>query len=399
LAVYDELHYQTGNLVFSPHGLWTAMALLYPGTGGGTRERLGQFLDIESVDNAISLGRELKTRTGVPSGYRNLHKEPQSSDLTPSSEVKKSPSKRSAKAIRVVPTGRTSYDFSTRLDVANAMWFQRGYPVKGSYLRAVKEAFETKPEPIDLADREGTASLVNKWVREATNGRVDRVIEPASIDPKMRAILANAVYFKSRWLNTFHEEETKPEPFHVSAESTVLAPMMRQHCVAPLARDGDLLAVELPYVCEDLVMDVLLPDAILATGAPPIATPQRVSRLLSTLKETSIDLRMPRFCVKCRAPLLEPLAKVGLGDLFSSGLPDFSGVSDEPGFAIGDIVQSTLVDVSELGTEAASGSAIYYAGGRSSSTVEVVMDRPFYFVIRDKPTDTFLFFGRILDPP
>jgi serpin B len=52
--------------------------------------------------------------------------------------------------------------------------------------------------------------------------------------------------------------------------------------------------------------------------------------------------------------------------------------------------------VDENGTEAAGGSAVIQVAGIASN--KIVLDRPFLFLIRDRPTGTILFMGQVLDP-
>jgi serpin B len=55
--------------------------------------------------------------------------------------------------------------------------------------------------------------------------------------------------------------------------------------------------------------------------------------------------------------------------------------------------------VDEAGTEAAAATAVIVSlTSASSGLVELVVDRPFIFLIRDVRTGATLFVGRVLDP-
>ena len=57
------------------------------------------------------------------------------------------------------------------------------------------------------------------------------------------------------------------------------------------------------------------------------------------------------------------------------------------------------IDVDKERTEAAAVTAIDMAPGAARPPPLVVrIDRPFIFLIRDRPTDTILFLGRVMDP-
>lgn len=58
-----------------------------------------------------------------------------------------------------------------------------------------------------------------------------------------------------------------------------------------------------------------------------------------------------------------------------------------------------FISVGEEGTEAAAATAVFgSATGGPARVIELRIDRPFVFLIRDDQTGAILFFGRVLDP-
>jgi len=64
------------------------------------------------------------------------------------------------------------------------------------------------------------------------------------------------------------------------------------------------------------------------------------------------------------------------------------------------VVHKAFVSVDEEGTEAAAATAVIVGATAMppSETVEVTIDRPFIFLIRDIETGAILFVGRTLNP-
>jgi serpin B len=64
------------------------------------------------------------------------------------------------------------------------------------------------------------------------------------------------------------------------------------------------------------------------------------------------------------------------------------------------VVHKAFVSVDESGTEAAAATAVVMrlTSVMPEQPVEVAVDRPFIFVIRDIPTGAVLFVGRIVNP-
>jgi len=63
------------------------------------------------------------------------------------------------------------------------------------------------------------------------------------------------------------------------------------------------------------------------------------------------------------------------------------------------VIHKAFVSVDEAGTEAAAATAVVMPTvGPPEEPVDVTIDRPFVFLIRDIETGTILFVGRVVDP-
>ncbi|OGO09734.1 MAG: hypothetical protein A3K46_02605 [Chloroflexi bacterium RBG_13_60_9] len=61
-------------------------------------------------------------------------------------------------------------------------------------------------------------------------------------------------------------------------------------------------------------------------------------------------------------------------------------------------MHKAFVAVDESGTEAAAATAGTMPASLPSSRMEFIADHPFFFLIRDNPTGTILFLGRVMNP-
>jgi serpin B len=85
-------------------------------------------------------------------------------------------------------------------------------------------------------------------------------------------------------------------------------------------------------------------------------------------------------------------------DAFSSGA-DFSGMTGKPDLAIDDVIHKSFVAVDEAGTEAAAATAVIMKlTAAPGLPVEVTLDHPFIFLIRDIQTAAILFVGHVVNP-
>jgi serpin B len=81
------------------------------------------------------------------------------------------------------------------------------------------------------------------------------------------------------------------------------------------------------------------------------------------------------------------------------GPADFSGITTEARLFISDVIHQANMDVDEKGTTAAAATAVVMRGSApGGEPVTLRVDRPFLFALRDVPTGTVLFLGRVTDP-
>ena len=122
-----------------------------------------------------------------------------------------------------------------------------------------------------------------------------------------------------------------------------------------------------------------------------------VREVLSMMKPQKINLRLPKFKLEYETSLVKTLESMGVRSVFS-GAADLSGIARGP-LAVSDVLQKTVVDVDEAGTEAAAVTAIMVK--LTSARVEPVpmmnVNRPFYYMLADPDSGTVLFIGRVMN--
>jgi serpin B len=107
---------------------------------------------------------------------------------------------------------------------------------------------------------------------------------------------------------------------------------------------------------------------------------------------------MPKFEFDSEFSLKNTLADMGMPIAFSEAA-DLSVMTGTRDLCISEVLHKAFVSVDEAGTEAAAATAVIV--GETSvpaEPVEVTIDRPFIFLIRDIETGAVLFVGRVLNP-
>ncbi|MFF5208263.1 serpin family protein [Streptosporangium sp. NPDC000396] len=269
--------------------------------------------------------------------------------------------------------------------LANGLFTQEGLSVEPKFLRTLAAQYGTGVREVDFTGN--ALDVINAWAREQTAGRVKKVFD--RLDPRIKLVIANAVYFKAEWATAFTDPPEKNAAFTRADGTTVRTTLMRQTGSFSYAVRPGWQAVELPYAKSDLVMWVLLPRA---GGSPArLLAPPVMAQVATALKKTPVKIAMPRWDFATNLSLHKPLKKLGLAD------SDYSGIA--PGVSLGEAVHRATISVDEWGTEAAAVTGLAFPkSAMIPPGTEVRADHPFAFAIVHRPTLTPLFIGQVADP-
>ena len=122
-------------------------------------------------------------------------------------------------------------------------------------------------------------------------------------------------------------------------------------------------------------------------------------KILPQFQDTEGTLALPRFKLDYGVTLNDPLKASGMRRAFTDDA-DFSAMADEP-LLVSEVKQKSFVEVNEEGTEAAAVTTVRMRPTgvfRPEKSFEMIVDRPFFFVIDDDSTKSILFMGVIYDP-
>ncbi len=285
------------------------------------------------------------------------------------------------------------------LNLANAIWYQEGVRLKPGFVSDNQNFFAAKLAGVDFAKPE-SAQTINDWADKSTRGKIKEVVR-WPIPPLTRVILANAIYFKGKWDRPFDKRETQPHVFHLSGGGEKQTPTMWQHRDLSYQEGDGYQAVRLPYAGGRLQMYLFLPatNSTLAKLLADFNGEAWRDKILPQFEKHKGTLALPRFKMEYAAVLNDPLKALGMKQAFSENA-DFSAVAAEPLY-VSEVKQNSFVDMNEEGTEAAAVTTVnMIAKGmfRPEKSFEMIVDRPFLFVIGDDSTKSILFMGVIYDP-
>ncbi len=295
-------------------------------------------------------------------------------------------------------TGPDGKEHEVSLRIANASFGQGGYDFSPAYLDALASRFGAGLRLVDYrTDASGARKLINGWVSDQTEKRIPELIAPGLLTSMTRLVLVNAIYLKAPWQNQFQASATRPATFTRADGAQVDVPTMHENEEMPYASGDGWRAVELRYAGGRLAMTLIEPEDLAAFESG--LTGARFDEIVSALETRQVALAMPRFKLETKSDLNKMLEALGMPLAFQAGAADFSGITTEEPLYISHVIHQANIDVDENGTTASAATAVAMdAAGLPSEPVELHLDHPFLFALRDTQTGAILFLGRVADP-
>lgn len=343
------------NIIISPLSVSTALSMLLNGTKENTKSQIFDALQVSNQD--------LEANNQI---YRDLI------DFLPN----------------VDPLVETS--------IANSIWYEQSFQVLAEFLEVNQTYFDAEVQGLDFGN--STAKdIINNWVANATNQKIESILEEINADHVM--FLINAVYFNAPWKKTFKEELTSNWDFNLlNGTSTPVEMMYTTDIKFGYFQNEQVELINLPYGKENYHYTILLPkENFNVNQLVENFTMQQWNEWKAGLsKEHSLELRMPKFELDYEIKLNDALKSLGMQDAFSESMADLSGINNQGQLYVSEVKHKTYMRVDEAGTEAAAVTSIGI--GPTSISPGVLVDKPFLLIIHEQKTNAILFMGKIMNP-
>lgn len=353
------------NVMISPYSIATALSMLYPGARGVTATEIADVLHLSVSDGT-------------------LH------------QVRNEIDARLAEAPPPMGEDDTRAPFAIR--PANSAWGQGGYPFLDEFLLTLAENYGAGLRVVDyLGDPEGSRQIINRWVEEATEDRIENLIPEGAITGDTRLSLVNAVWFKANWFEPFDPDRTGPGTFTTLDGTEIETRLMHADLRTGYASTDLFEAVRLPYA-GDATMVVLLPNEGSPAGLAARLTPEDLD---IGWQDHIVDLTLPSFEFEAEISLKAALQALGMRKAFERpdfDGADFTGITEVRELYVTDAFHKTFIALDEEGTEAAAATAIIIGLESAPQPATFTADRPFLFWIEHGSTGEMLFLGQVTDP-
>lgn len=346
------------NVFFSPTSITLALAMTYNGAAGETEQAMAKVMSLEEISKEELNQAAMELRQSLQSA-----------------------------------------DPKVELTIANSLWARQGISFKKQFLETNRQYFGAQVSVLDFGDPTALQTI-NRWVEGNTRGKITKIVD--SIPASTVMFLINAIYFNGKWQKPFDKSLTQEKPFHLANGEQKRVPMMAQTGKFPYLKGEGFQMVSLPYGAGRLSMVVVLPDEGISLNEWLKSLDAKSwKEWTPKLVTTDGELQLPRFKTEYDKTLNDALKSLGMAVAFDPHRADFTGMRDERDLFLEKVHHKAVVEVNEEGTEAAAVTSVQVgitSVQQPRPPFKMIVDRPFFFAIRDTRTGMVLFMGAVVEP-
>jgi len=319
------------------------------------------------------------------------------------------------------------------LSLGNGLFIRSLYYeyIKKDYSNILKEKYNAEIVPDEFKNIQS----VNQWIENRTLGTIKNMLSDDIVkDPKLLMIIVNAIAIDMEWDNQFSFGNTDRYPFFLENGGRKEVQMMHLYEVKRKGvtyYEGDnktVLTMDLKeYNGIQLEFMAIMPHENLSTYVESVSKEQ-ISKIDNNLKSSSnapygVNVRIPKFKFSYYLNLKQDLNKLGIKNAFSSDNANFSKMAIvkemDRNLFVSDALHKTDIKFTEDGLKDAAAPVIgeFTTCGTTITTetkasisetetatisinmpIDITINQPFMFIIRDKNTKDIWFTGTVYEP-
>ena len=350
IDLYNKLNANQSNIFFSPWSISSSMMIVREGARGQTADEIASVFYLGAVET---------WRPNYAGIYNVLH---------------------------------NTREYTLRS--VNALWYEQTRAMNAEYVRTIDRYYCGDIRKLDfLHQPDAAGEQINNWVEEATEHKIQDIVNPCDIQPSTPYVITNALYFAAAWKHQFDPEKTGNATFYGPA-TNVTVPFMRydESPVLNYTENDVMQMVELPYKGGQISMFVVLPKQDMTVLGTHLST-SNLTSWENGMVAMEVDVRLPSFTLEATYDLKKKLIEMGMPAAFS--LADLSGIDGGHDTFLEIVTHKAFISVDELGTEAAAATVVIPGFG---VPLHFTANHPFFFYIRERITGAMMFIGAVQNP-
>lgn len=275
--------------------------------------------------------------------------------------------------------------------IANSAWINKNFKIKKEFIKRNTEYYDAviKNTTFDITSEKE----INDWCSEKTAGKISEIVK--NIDPMTQMLLINALYFNGRWGTIFSKKRTKEETFTKENGEKINVQMMHQKFDTRYYEDSNVQMAEKKFGRGVFSMYFILPKEGVSMDKTAEEIAIKFTEWCNKAEKYEVNFALPRFKTEYGTSLKQTLQRLGITDAFAPDKANFKTLSNE-NICIGDVIQKTFIKVDEEGAEAAAVTSVSLMSTALGPPIpkEMIINRPFFYIIRENGTGNILFIGK-----
>ncbi len=294
--------------------------------------------------------------------------------------------------VKGLPNG-AKYKFHS----ANSLWLREAQALKldEGFAKASEEFYGA--DVFESSFDGQTVKDINQWVEENTDGMIGRILDEIPEDALM--YLINAIAFDAEWEDIYTDAQVSKGTFTREDGSTREVELMHSDEYRYL-EDGHASGFLKYYADRSYAFAAILPEEGLSVkDYASQLTGEKLGQMLESASQEKVEAAIPKFEAEFGTELNSTLKEMGIEDAFDSGKADFTGIVSGGGadLYMGHVLHKAHMTVDEKGTKAGAATSVSMAGTALEEPKEVILDRPFLYLLMDCESQTILFLGAMME--
>ena len=287
------------------------------------------------------------------------------------------------------------------LHLANAIFIKDDpeLTVKESFIKAVEKWYEADIVVTDF--NEHALYDINQYVEDNTNGMVKNILDKIPDNAVM--YLINALAFEARWASPYNEYSVQENVFTTEDGREQPVELMYSEEYDTYVEDNLFTGFLKDYEGGRYTFVALLPkEGVTVAEVAESLSGESVNGLVNSRWGGTVLTGLPKFQTEFDTEMSDVLKTMGMTDAFDSNKADFSSLATYSGgnIFLNRVIHKTFISVGEQGTRAGAATVIEAAAEAAmepEEIKEVILNRPFLYMIWDMEAKMPVFMGTFMD--
>jgi serpin B len=232
----------------------------------------------------------------------------------------------------------------------HGLWISHEIKPSHEFLQMLHKMGSFEIENDELNKTKSTAKKIEEWIAGRSKRKHFGTLKDLGIELTGKIAPVTLVDVNLNWASPFDPLLTSLDPFHFPhfTESQGLVEMMQQTLETDFYEDDQIQVIKLA-LDHHLSLVILLPkNDPLEKIVDHLGKPIYLKKLLSKLKTTVVDVKLPKISIDSTLKLNSTLMKMGIKQAFLK-LADFSTIDPKHSLFVGDYIQFSRFYLNESG--------------------------------------------------